>query len=985
MARTQHPARIPRPAARPRPQPLRRAALGGALAALLGGGLSVVAVPSAQAAQTGAGGIRILAPTRTDLSAFGQAFGAARALPDKDLGAIRPESVHEVQDTATGIDWAVAGFVPSASADAQVKDSFQDGSGKQLLELVPGGEWTLVPATGPVGCAATLPAAVRDALGLGAVDCSAGRARPSAAALTAAKTKAAQAVASATPQGTATAGAALGDQIAALALGQVGVATTPAETSFSGVDCDPYSTLDAAFSPNADGCGPDQTHSVEDENEAWCSDFAKWAWTQAGVTENLNTLNAGSVSFYAWALADGQDPVADSGTPEPGDAVVFFPPGTISASTYADHVGVVASVNADGTVNLVDGDFLGADGITVEYDQNVDLTSWASSVWSTGEQWVLVAPPSAASQQPAPTAAILAPTNATAGTSVDFAAIAAQQGGSITQDYWTFGDGRDNNATGTSVSHVFQRAGYYTVTLTATSSLGTVAFRTWNVGVGANGSAVSSVPSNDVWYTTEPVEQYLFTASSGGALAADSWDGASWLQQTVPGAPAPGSAITGLTYSDGDAGYATVPHAYYDKSGGGLGETYLGADGWTTAPLPGQPAAASALAATAADPVSGLKPTPDVTPSLYYFDANGALDQTTENGGSWSSIALPVPATGSPQALAAASTGGLAAAQDVFYLDTHGRLIEATDLTGSWLSAPVPTGKLGVAPGTTLAAASTGTQQVDLFFTDAAGRLAVADSALPGVWSVHELSATPAPGTALTASNYLTAAGSSADEVSYLTSSGTPAVTAWDGTQGETAALPGTATAIAALSSNTVPGSAQQLFLDDDGQLGVDASAPAGSWTYADLPSTPTAYPGTVLLYAATPADAAAALAAAAAAGLPDSQVTTNFAVAWGATLSGDYLVIAVGQAAVNALYDNPCGWANPSADDPGSSPFYEVTRPLDLTLTNLYLDAAAATASQTPQRAADMAYYAVHGALPSGASLPTVAYPGYTCLGQSS
>src|SRR5581483_11470660 len=106
----------------------------------------------------------------------------------------------------------------------------------------------------------------------------------------------------------------------------------------------------------------------------------------------------------------------------------------------------------------------------------------------------------------------------------------------------------------------------------------------------------------------------------------------------------------------------------------------------------------------------------------------------------------------------------------------------------------------------------------------------------------------------------------------YLTSSAAPAVTTWDGTQSQTTALPGTATDIAALSSNAVPGMPQQVFLDDAGRLGVDAAATAGSWSYADLPSTPTAYPGTVLLYAATPADDAAALAAAEYAGLPDSQ-----------------------------------------------------------------------------------------------------------------
>lgn len=954
----------------------------GAVTALLG--LSVAAGPAAQAADSASSGIRVLTPGAADLSAFGQAFGAARTLAAKDVGAVRPGSAHEVQDSSTGTAWAVAGFVPAASASAQVKDSFQDGAAKVLFERKAGAGWTAVTAAGPVGCARTLPSSVRDALGLGSVNCAAGTARPSTAAKAAAANAANAANAAKAAADTGSGDEALGDEIADIALGQVGVATTPAETSFSGVDCDPYSTLVAAFSPSSDGCGPDQTHTVENQNEVWCSDFAKWAWTKAGVTADLNTLNAGSVSFYAWALAHGQNPVADSGTPEPGDAVVFFPPGTVSASTYSDHVGVVASVNADGTVNLVDGDFLGSTGITVEYDQNLDLTSWASNVWGAGEQWVLVSPPSTA-QQAAPSAAIIAPTNATAGTAVDFAAVAAEPNGSIAQDYWTFGDGRDNNVTGTHVSHVFQRPGFYTVTLTVTSNLDTVSFRTWNVGVGANGSALSSVPSNDVWYTTVPVEQYLFTPSSGGGLAVDGWDGASWLQQTVPGAPAAGSSVTGLTYSDGDAGYATVPHAFYQASGGGLGETYLGVNGWTSASLPGTPLADSAVAASAADPVSGLTPSLNVTPSLYFFNADGALDQTTESNGSWSASALSVPATKSPQALAAASTGGLAAAQDVFYLDTHGRLTEATNLAGSWVSLPIPTGKLGVAAGTTLAAASTSAQQVDVFFTDAAGKLAVADSPLPGIWSVHELSATPAAGTALTANNYLTATGSTADEVSYLTSSGAPTVTTWDGTQSQTTALPGSATSIAAVSSNVVPGMPQQVFLDDAGQLGEDASAAAGAWSYADLPSTPTTYPGTVLLYAATPTDKASALAAAEYAGLADSQVTTDFQVAWGATLSGDYLVIAVGQAAVTALYDNPCGWANPSADDPGSTPFAEVTRPLNLTLTNLYLDAAASNTALTPQRAADMAYFAVHGALPAGATLPTVAYPTHTCQGSSS
>jgi hypothetical protein len=142
-----------------------------------------------------------------------------------------------------------------------------------------------------------------------------------------------------------------------------------------------------------------------------------------------------------------------------------------------------------------------------------------------------------------------------------------------------------------------------------------------------------------------------------------------------------------------------------------------------------------------------------------------------------------------------------------------------------------------------------------------------------------------------------------------------------------------------------------------------------------------------VLLYAAGADDRPAADAAASAAGLPESQVTTSFATAWAATLSGQRLVITVGQAATNALEYNRCGWANPSAVDPGSTPFDYVTGArTTLPGADLFLNGAAATASQGPARAADLAYFATHGALPPGVTaLPKAASAGRTCLGAAS
>lgn len=718
-------------------------------------------------------------------------------------------------------------------------------------------------------------------------------------------------------------------RIVGIALSRIGTGTTPPVTSFDGVDCDPYSTLVAAYSPNANGCGPDAALGVEDSNEVWCADFAKWVWAQAGVTAGMDTLDAGAASFYSWALGQGQKPVVDGGRPEPGDAVVFYKPGRVDAGTSADHVGLISAVNADGTVDLVNGDFLGPGGITVEHNRHVRLTPWASATWSRGEQWVLIAPPSTA-QRPAPHASITAPTTASAGTAVDFSATASEPGGSISQYYWTFGDGRKYNTNGRQVSHVFQRAGHYTVTISATSGFGTVTTKAWNITVSAASSAVASVPSTAVWYSTDPVLQYEFTHARGGGLAVDSWDGVTWLQQTEPGDPAADSPITALTYSDPDAGYALIPHSYYRTAAGTLGETYLGANGWTTATLPGAPANRSAIEARAVGR----------TPSIYFFDSAGRLNETTETDGTWTTSVLGKPTTATPGSLAVSPTG------DVYFLDRAGRLI-----------APF-SNHVAVRRGSPLAASTSG----GVFFIDAAGRLAFATAK-----SAIVLPGRPAAGTST-----LTASG---DEVFYLTASGAPAVTRWTANGWQSSTLPGTGTTI-------VGANATQVFLADGRSLSLDTRTNTASWTNTSLPSTPTAYPGTVLLYAATPADQATALAAAAYAGLPSSQVTTDFQRAWAAEISGNYLVIAVGRSAVNGLYDNPCGWANPSRADGGTTPFSDVEHAVDTPMANLFVLGTAADPTLQTTAVDDLSFYAVHGALPTGVrTLPTLAQPGHVCL----
>jgi hyaluronoglucosaminidase len=139
-----------------------------------------------------------------------------------------------------------------------------------------------------------------------------------------------------------------------------------------------------------------------------------------------------------------------------------------------------------------------------------------------------------------------------------------------------------------------------------------------------------------------------------------------------------------------------------------------------------------------------------------------------------------------------------------------------------------------------------------------------------------------------------------------------------------------------------------------------------------------------VSLYAADPVDAQAASAAAAAAGLPASDVTTSFTTAWNQTSSGEYLVIAVGGPADNALYYNVCGWTAPDGIGAGSTPFYYASSALNtLPPMNEYENAAGQTASDTASLSADLAYYAVHGSYPSGSTPPPAAPPAYTCSGQ--
>ena len=333
--------------------------------------ISVVAMTLASPAAAEAHGTATGPSSAT--SALVTAYATFRHIPAGDVAGVRPGSLHTGNDASTGTQWATASFFPSGRASSTVLLGFQDGGSTGVFANRDGTGWTMTGyGAQPLVCSAAVPATVRQSWGASSSAC---------AVATGHAVKADQIVPSAVNALT----------ISKVASNNVGVGDTPASTNF-GFDCNPFTTL-VHVGASSSGCGTDPRYHVLNENEEWCSDFAKYVWEQGGVTADLGTLNPQSASFYRWALDQGQHPAFDSGTPHVGDAVVFYPSSDSAPnSTYADHVGLIAGVNPDGTLNLDNGDFAGGSNITVQANDNVSLGPWSSGIWGSGEHWIFVSP-----------------------------------------------------------------------------------------------------------------------------------------------------------------------------------------------------------------------------------------------------------------------------------------------------------------------------------------------------------------------------------------------------------------------------------------------------------------------------------------------------------------------------------------------------------------------------------------------------------------
>jgi hypothetical protein len=133
-------------------------------------------------------------------------------------------------------------------------------------------------------------------------------------------------VAAATPM-TLTAPTSAGQAIVQLVRGEVGQAEQPPGSN------DSPRIAQYRQATAGSGVGP------------WCAYFVSWAAREAGVPIGDSGQGYGLVDdVYAWAQRAGKAIPAGSGTPQPGDLIV-----------WDEHIGVVESVLPDGRVQTIEG------------------------------------------------------------------------------------------------------------------------------------------------------------------------------------------------------------------------------------------------------------------------------------------------------------------------------------------------------------------------------------------------------------------------------------------------------------------------------------------------------------------------------------------------------------------------------------------------------------------------------------------------------
>jgi hypothetical protein len=564
--------------------------------------------------------------TTTTADKLRRAFAAYYHIAPRDVGAVVAGSLHVASIPAQKSFWATAEFPPSGDVTQRVAIDFQDGGDIGIFRSGHDASWQMTGVGGePFPCPARVPSGILAAWGLAPSPMCGSPARQHSASPPPIRL-AAPNVAART--------------IAQVAESQVGVGDTPVSRSFSSPDCNPYTAL-VGQRPGSAGCGVNPRFNVLDQNEFWCADFAKWVWSQAGISSDLGTLDPGAASFYTWALQHGQHPRFGSDAPAVGDAVVFYPPwDSAPTGSWADHVGIVVGVDSNGTVDLVNGDF-GGDGtpITVEQDNDISVASWASEVWNSGEKWVFVSPGAVSAPPPRlpaissftaspsslPGAGGLVTLKVSASNATSYSFTSSSPGPTgLTPVQSNLGEASDTvtvplNATGQPVGYTFS----VTATGPAGSASGAVSVMVSSLASGGYATPRYGVPGQtDVFGVTRAGALTVTSVTAGGA-----WTTASL---TAPGFAPPGAAIA----TSPQYGVPGQTDAFITASNGALDLLSATSQGtWHTTPITA-PRFAPPGAAIATSPQYGLPGQTDA----FITASNGALDLFWAGGpGAWHS------------------------------------------------------------------------------------------------------------------------------------------------------------------------------------------------------------------------------------------------------------------------------------------------------------------------------------------------------------
>ena len=125
----------------------------------------------------------------------------------------------------------------------------------------------------------------------------------------------------------------------------------PGRTGGSGALAAAQSQVGVSEQPPGSNDGPQiaeyRTATAGSGVGPWCAYFTSWAAAQAGVPLGEAGQGFGSVSaLYGWAQRTGRATPAGPGVqPNPGDLIVWG----------GEHIGIVESVDADGSIHTIEG------------------------------------------------------------------------------------------------------------------------------------------------------------------------------------------------------------------------------------------------------------------------------------------------------------------------------------------------------------------------------------------------------------------------------------------------------------------------------------------------------------------------------------------------------------------------------------------------------------------------------------------------------